>query len=363
MNVSRPLGNTALIIIGLCLLVLTALLMAGALSDGRSLVARREGGPPRVGPSLEPTRPERDALTPVPVAPTTAEALEAGTPGAAPSPQAVTPIAADSSPTTGRPVVPGPADTEPMPTVRPLPEESPALRIAVAEWQRVHLAELGVAFEVPAAWSRLGSAWAWSPDGEGAPHVGFKWSQDSAPSEMVPTPSVVTAIKPVNLGWVEGRSYQVEVLGAGAVVAVEKHVVVPIDTDLSADFYISGRSTADLAALDHVLLHVLSTITYQAVPDGPVEVSVQFLTALLEDPSGERATSFLSPRLQGGSPMSLLRIEGMYSSFSVLWSAVADGRIQVLATLRYPGNRVEQRILNLIKQDGGWRIDEITSAS
>ena len=65
----------------------------------------------------------------------------------------------------------------------------------------------------------------------------------------------------------------------------------------------------------------------------------------------------------GESPLDLLRVEGMYSSFSVTWSAVADGRIQVLATLKYPGNRVEQRLLNLVEQDGGWRIDEITFAS
>ena len=66
---------------------------------------------------------------------------------------------------------------------------------------------------------------------------------------------------------------------------------------------------------------------------------------------------------QGESPLDLLRVEGMYSSFSVTWSAVADGRIQVLATLKYPGNRVEQRLLNLVEQDGEWRIDEITFAS
>jgi hypothetical protein len=362
MNLSRPLGKTALGIIGVSLLVLSGLLILDA-SPGRGLPAAGEGkGLPTVAESLEPTRLEGDESSPAPAAQTTG-VPEEETPLAAPSPQATTPNATVPSPSTARPVSPGLPDSDATPAAEPLPEESPASSTSITDWQRVQVPEVGVAFEVPAAWLRLGPAWAWSPDGESAPHVGFKWSKGSSPSEMVPTPSVVTAIKPVNLGWVEGHSYQVEVLAAGVVVAVEKHVVVQIDSDLSGDFYITGRSTADLTALDYILAHMLSTITYQAVPDGPVEVSVQFLTALLEGPSGERAANFLSAALQGESPMSLLRIEGMYSSFSVDWSAVVDGQIQVLATLRYPGDRVEQRVLNLVKQDGAWRIDEITSAS
>lgn len=144
-------------------------------------------------------------------------------------------------------------------------------------------------------------------------------------------------------------------------MAIERHVVVLIDTDLSGDFYITGRSTADLKALEPVLGHLLSTITYQTVADGPVAVSVGFLTALLEDPSGERAVNYLSSRLQDSSPMALLHIDSMFNSFSVAWSGAADGRIQVLATLQYAGDRVEQRVLGLIQQDGAWRIDAIAT--
>jgi hypothetical protein len=363
MNLSRPFGKTALGIIALILLALSGLLVFDALSDGRSAVAGKAAGLRRATEAVASTRSAVDAPSPVAATPTTAVLRQGGTPLATPSPQDVAPTATLPSRSTARPASPGMPDTEPTVAAEPPPEEGSALATPVGEWQRVQVAELGLAFEVPAGWPRLGAAWAWSPDGESAPHVGFKWSEGSSPSEMVPTPSVVTAVKTVNLGWVEGQSVQVEVMSAGSVVAVEKHVVVQIDTDLSGDFYVTGRSTADLRALDAVLTHLLTTIIYQAVPDGPVEVSAEFLTALLNDPEGETAGSFLSASLQAESPVSLLRIEGMYSSFSVYWSAVVDGRIQVLATLRYPGDRVEQRVLHLVKQDGVWRIDEITSAS
>jgi hypothetical protein len=363
MNLSRPFGKIALAIIGMMLLTVSGLLVLEVLSDAGVPEGGNGEGLPRAVESLSVTRLGEDVLSPVAAIQATAVQPGEETLPATQPPSTVTPVATVSSPSTARPVSPDLPGGDPTPAGQPLPEESPTTGTAAAHWQRVQIPEVGVAFEVPAAWPRLGAAWAWSADGRSAPHVGFKWSEGSSPSEMVPTPSVVTAIKPVNLGWAEGQSFQVEVMVAGAVAAVEKHVVVRIDSDLSGDFYVTGRSTADLTALDPILAHVLSSITYQAVPDGPVEVSVEFLTALLEDSTGDRAASFLSTRLQDESPLGLLRIEGMFSSFSVSWSAVADGRIQVLATLRYPGNRVEQRVLYLIQQDGAWRIDEITTAS
>jgi hypothetical protein len=363
MNLSRPFGKTALGVIGMLLLTVSGFLVLDVLSDAGVTKGGNGEGLPGAAESLGVTRPGEDVVSPAVLIQATAVRPLEETARATHPPSTVTPVATLPSPSTARPVSPDLPGGNPTPAGQPLPEESPTSGTAVTDWQRVQIPEVGVAFEVPAGWPRLGVAWAWSADGESAPHVGFKWSEGRSPSEMVPTPSVVTAVKPVNLGWVEGQSFQVEVMAAGAVVAVEKHVVFRIDSDLSGDFYVTGRSTADLTALDPILMHVLSSITYQTVPDGPVEVSVGFLTALLEDSTGDRAASFLSTRLQDESPLSLLRIEGMFSSFSVSWSAVADARIQVLATLRYPGERVEQRVLYLIEQDGAWRIDEVATAS
>jgi hypothetical protein len=136
--------------------------------------------------------------------------------------------------------------------------------------------------------------------------------------------------------------------------------------DGAYDFYSSGRSPVEFATLEPVLERMLGSISYRAEPDGPVEVSLQFLTGLLRDASGASSMSLLSRRLQeevegGRPPLSLLSVHEIYRSFSVSWLAAADGHTSVQAILNYPGGGVEERVLMLVLQDGVWRIDAIAT--
>ncbi len=357
MNLSRPFGKITLGIIGSVLAMLSGALLFNA---------AYEGSPAMVG-EQEPvvTGTQSSHVSPL------------STDGAISAPATRTPrpsvggrsTAAPSSSTVETSVWPAPtASVSPLasatppradqlsPVTTPTLSASPSTAVAPNEWRRVQIEDIGVAFEVPASWQRLGTAWAWSADGLGSPHVGFKWTDGDSPIEMMPTPSVVTAVKSVNLGWVEAESYQVEVIAAGSVLAVEKHVIFQVDADLLCDAYLTASSAAERSALQPILAHMLSSLLYGTVPDGPVEVAVRFLTALLNEPDGQGAANYLSPDLRSESPLRLLETDQLYSSFSVIWWAADDGQIQVQATLKFAGDRVELRIIHLGKQDGVWRI-------
>ena len=83
----------------------------------------------------------------------------------------------------------------------------------------------------------------------------------------------------------------------------------------------------------------------------------------MQGPDGDQGTEFLSDSLQGISPLVLLNVQETYQSFGVLLLPAVDGRVRVQAALNYPGGRVEQRVLDLIKQGAVWRIDRVSSSS
>lgn len=355
MGFSRPFNQTALIVIGVFLLVLTGLLASAYFGVAR---------PPKVAEN-----------PPLPTATASVEASSAVVGGPAPvaTPKATLPPAddtiqpdetaqPDSSSDLGDAASTLAAHpTAPAVQVTPIADSSPTA--PVGDWQRVQVPPVGVAFELPGSWQRVGAEWKWSAAGSDGGYIGFAWSEAVAPAEMLPNPASIVGLKTINLGWTEGSRYQIELLQDGELVALENHAIVRLDDDLTGDFYSSGLSLTDLASLDPVLDRMLSTMTYRAAAGGPIETSIGFLGALIQDPAGVQGIAFLSDRRQRESPLVFLDLQEVFSSFAVFWLAAEDGVVQVQAVLNYPGGRDERRVLILIVQDGAWRIDEVLAPS
>ena len=143
-------------------------------------------------------------------------------------------------------------------------------------YQEVDIPEAGLVFEVPASWLQLEPEWDWSPDGANSLRIGVNWMDIQPPQEveaaMLPTPSQVIHSEPVELGWVSGRSFTVEVYAPAAqgddtqatVQSVETHVLIVVslkDTRRAFDFYASGQTAAQLAILEPLLQHLLETFS------------------------------------------------------------------------------------------------------
>jgi len=141
-------------------------------------------------------------------------------------------------------------------------------------YQEVNISEAGLVFEVPAGWLRLEPEWAWALDGANSLHLGVNWMDVRPPQEvgaaLLPTPSQVIHSEPVELGWVSGRSFTLEVYAPAVqsddtrapVQSVETHVIVVVslgDTRRAFDFYASGQTAEQLAILEPSLQHMLGT--------------------------------------------------------------------------------------------------------
>jgi hypothetical protein len=259
---------------------------------------------------------------------------------------------------------PSPTPASPTPTASPVPATPvPPRPVVVENWKRVQIDGAGIGLQVPGNWIQVPDAWAWSPDGSDDLQVGLTWVEPDngwTPGAMLPPSADTYESKPVNLGWSAGTSYLVEV--SGVMDTVERHVIVRVDDTLAVDFYARAGTTAELTALEPVLEQVLQSIIVNAYAGDPVDVSVQFLAALLSnaDPSSLLSDQLREAVQNGRSILSLLGVENLYSSFSVSLVAAGDGQMTVRADLDYGAGRVEERLLTLVQQDGTWRIDDIS---
>ncbi len=231
------------------------------------------------------------------------------------------------------------------------------------DWRRVEVSELEISFDAPDDWYRQGEEWAWSPLKMPVPRIGFVWGERKRPVAMLPGALTVLHQENLDLGWTVASSFRLERRQGDELVVTEWHVVAQIGDEFTGDFYASGRSLEELASIEPVLSHMLTTVAFRTAPDGPVETSIGFLRAVMRDPAGNETRLFLSDSLQGESALLLLNIDQVYSSFVVTLLPAVDGRITVQATLNFSEGQVAQRMLLLVKQDEGWRIDEINSDS
>ena len=359
---SQPFKPVTLFVVGGLLLAMTTLLVVASIGDERPSMVAEKTLLPTEGVSSGPTLSDQNAAAAAGVTATLQSKVSPETPVTPEVSRTRSPVTRTLPPTESTNLSAVTPEIDPTPSPTPQPSSSNPDMLP-DEWQRVRIPELEVSFDVPALWHRLGDKWLWSPDGTETLQVGFEWGERTSPAEMLTGLYSMTAETTLNLGWTEASSFQIEMLREGDVIAVEKHVVIQLGDEFMGDFYARGPSEPDLASIDPILSQLLSTITYRATPDGPVEVSIGFLSALMQGPDGDQGTEFLSDSLQGISPLVLLNVQETYQSFGVLLLPAVDGRVRVQAALNYPGGRVEQRVLDLIKQGAVWRIDRVSSSS
>ena len=139
--------------------------------------------------------------------------------------------------------------------------------------QEAGIAEIGLTFEVPADWQRMGDEVAWTPSEESETRVGVKWMALEPPMEaeavMLPGQSQVLDSEPVTLGWASGRRITLEVYappvegeGRAPVESVESHVlVVRADggTRLAVDFYASAPTEEALKEAESALQRMVDS--------------------------------------------------------------------------------------------------------
>ena len=361
-RLSQPFKPVTLLVVGGLLLAMTTLLVMASVGDERSLAVAEKIILPTEADSSGPTLSDQNAAAAAGVTATSQPRVSPEVPATLEVSRTRSPETRTLPPTESANPSAVPVDKDPTPSPTPQPASSnPDMQ--PDEWRRVRIPEPEISFDVPALWHRLGDKWLWSPDGTDTLRVGFEWAERKSPADMLPSSFSVTAETTLNLGWTEASSFQLALLQDADVIAAEKHVIIQLSDELIGDFFARGPSVSELASIDTVLSQLLSTFTYRAAPDGPIEVSIGFLNALMQGPDGDQGAEFLSDSLQGASPLALLGVQEVFHSFGVFLLPAVDGRVRVQAALNYPGARVEQRVLSLIKQDEGWRIDEVLSGS
>jgi hypothetical protein len=177
---------------------------------------------------------------------------------------------------------PTPTLEHPSPTMQPSPQ-TPTVPLppipTVASYQRVAISEVGLSFQVPSGWDRLGSEWAWAPPGTGGqvgrgPAIGVNWDHldpsEEAEAILLPWPSEVVESESVQLSWGDGRRFTLEVFAPTAggdatrapVISVQTHVLVVVAEGggrLGFDIYATGETLDQLTQLDPFLEHMLDS--------------------------------------------------------------------------------------------------------
>ena len=141
-------------------------------------------------------------------------------------------------------------------------------------WERVTVPELGIAFEMPEGWGKEGTEWTWAAPGPGAPRLGIDWqdvSQGWQPEQMLPPGSNIFARKLELLGMVPVTRFEIQAPVDNSdplALPFQTHLIVPIG-GRAYDAFALARSQEELAGLDDVLAHVLSSVQFTGRSMGP----------------------------------------------------------------------------------------------
>lgn len=150
----------------------------------------------------------------------------------------------------------------------PTPQPGSAAGLPVTGWQRMAIPELGLAFEIPEGWQRLGTEWTWAAPGPGAPRLGIDWQdisqQNWQPEQLLPPASNILVRRVELLGVVRATRFVVQ-----APVRPSDPAAQPFQTHLilrvgnrAYDAFALARSREELTQLDGVLAHVLSSVQF-----------------------------------------------------------------------------------------------------
>ena len=143
-------------------------------------------------------------------------------------------------------------------------------------------------------------------------------------------------------------------IGAASAVATATETAAESPTpQVTSETAVPALTATATAALD---------VPSPETPD-PIQGTIDFLLAVIKDPLGTSSAGYLSQRLQAGvsagqTVLGILNLGEVFNSFEVSVASVGDNNAIAVATLNTPSGPV-QRTLNLIREDGNWRIDDV----
>jgi hypothetical protein len=109
------------------------------------------------------------------------------------------------------------------PNQKPFSDETgcgciPELKIVPLKYQTLQIKEAGITIEYPKTWFQQGKDMAWSPNQQGTPLLGFKWTvveqemqEEWEPAQMLPKSSDWLGPFMIDLGWERGLLYFVQI--------------------------------------------------------------------------------------------------------------------------------------------------------
>lgn len=113
------------------------------------------------------------------------------------------------------------------------------LKIFPLKYQTLQIKEAGITIEYPKTWFQQGKDLAWSPNQQGIPLLGFKWTvveqeeqEEWEPAQMLPKSSDWLGPFMIDLGWERGLLYFVQIKANKDQVANTNQLTLP---DQSAD--------------------------------------------------------------------------------------------------------------------------------
>jgi hypothetical protein len=146
-----------------------------------------------------------------------------------------------------------------------LPIHAQALSVKTPQYGTLNIKEAKIRIEFPKNWFQQGKKTAWSPQRNGMPLIGFKWTKIKSrwdEQNMLPKGKFVGPFV-IDLGWERGSLYLVQNENQ-----IEIHAVITRqDAGLAYDFYAKGKDLAQLNPINFVLERIMHSGMLDTIKD------------------------------------------------------------------------------------------------
>lgn len=180
------------------------------------------------------------------------------------------------------------------------------LKISPLEYQTLQIKEAGITIEYPKTWFQQDKDMAWSPNQQGTPLLGFKWttveSEEWEPNQMLPKSSDWLGPFMIDLGWERGLLYFVQIKANKDQVAkpnqsnppdksaepakpanpdstlnkptvkdeptelFEIHTIIPrMEAEIAYDFYARAHNLSQLKAIDAITQKFMQSVVLNSM--------------------------------------------------------------------------------------------------
>ena len=140
-----------------------------------------------------------------------------------------------------------------------------SLSVQTPQYGTLNIKEANVRIEYPKSWFQQGKDTAWSPERNGMPLIGFKWTKIQSrwdEQNMLPKGDFVGPFV-IDLGWERGSLYLMQ-----SKTGIEIHAVITRqDAGLAYDFYAKGNSLAQLNQINFVLERIMHSGMLDTIKD------------------------------------------------------------------------------------------------